>query len=125
MASLRIPGVYIAEKSAFPDSAVEFATAVPAFIGWTERAERDGESAHLKPVRITSLGECVASLGGAPIAEHLRFTLSRASATGEAVDRRVPLAGRDATALSLGGEPFRLVQTAAKYNVYFAMLHFF
>ena len=36
-APMKTPGVYIVEKSAFPNSVVEVATAVPAFIGYTER----------------------------------------------------------------------------------------
>ena len=35
---LATPGVYIEEKSAFPSSAVQVATAVPAFVGYTEKA---------------------------------------------------------------------------------------
>ena len=37
---MKTPGVYIVEKNAFGNSTVEVATAVPAFIGYTERAER-------------------------------------------------------------------------------------
>ena len=51
------PGVYIEEKSAFPSSAVAVATAVPAFIGYTEK-HLDGNKTLLnKPTRITSLAE--------------------------------------------------------------------
>ncbi len=35
MAQYKTPGVYIVEKNAFPNSVVEVATAVPAFIGAT------------------------------------------------------------------------------------------
>lgn len=35
---LATPGVYIDEKSAFPNSAVPVPTAVPVFIGYTEKA---------------------------------------------------------------------------------------
>jgi len=38
MAQMKTPGVYIVEKSAFPNSVVEAATAIPAFIGITEKA---------------------------------------------------------------------------------------
>jgi phage tail sheath protein FI len=34
---LATPGVYIEEKSAFPSSAVQVATAVPAFVGYTDQ----------------------------------------------------------------------------------------
>ena len=39
-ASYKTPGVYLVEKDAFPGSVVEVATAIPAFIGYTEKAER-------------------------------------------------------------------------------------
>lgn len=51
------PGVYIAEKSAFPPSVVAVKTAVPAFIGYTEKAEVGGQPVLLKPIKITSLAE--------------------------------------------------------------------
>ena len=38
---MKTPGVYIIEKNAFPNSVVEVATAIPAFIGHTQFA-RDG-----------------------------------------------------------------------------------
>jgi len=54
---LMTPGVYIEEVNAFPGSVVEVATAVPAFIGYTEKASRNGKSLVNQPVRITSLAE--------------------------------------------------------------------
>jgi uncharacterized protein len=39
---LMTPGVYIEEVNAFPGSVVEVATAIPAFIGYTEKATRNG-----------------------------------------------------------------------------------
>ena len=39
MAQMKTPGVYIVEKSAFPNSVVEAATAIPAFIGITENGK--------------------------------------------------------------------------------------
>ena len=51
------PGVYIDERSAFPNSVVEVATAVPAFIEYTPRASYEGKSYYNKPVKITSFNE--------------------------------------------------------------------
>lgn len=59
------PGVYIEEKSAFPNSAVPVATAVPAFIGYTEKAVRDENPLYLKPTKISSYGEYLMFFGGA------------------------------------------------------------
>lgn len=61
------PGVYIEEKSAFPNSAVPVATAVPAFIGYTQRAERSKKSLLLNPTRISSFSEYLQFFGGAPV----------------------------------------------------------
>ena len=43
MGQYKTPGVYIVEKSAFPNSVVEVATAVPAFVGYTEKASNKGK----------------------------------------------------------------------------------
>ncbi|ELR71191.1 Phage tail sheath protein FI [Fulvivirga imtechensis AK7] len=63
---LATPGVYIEEKSAFPSSVVAVPTAVPAFIGYTEKASRGNKSIINVPTRITSLGEFHQFFGGAP-----------------------------------------------------------
>jgi phage tail sheath protein FI len=60
------PGVYIEEKSAFASSAVPVATAVPAFIGYTEKAIRNNKSIINVPTRLTSLNEYHEIFGGAP-----------------------------------------------------------
>lgn len=62
----KTPGVYIVEKNAFPNSVVEVATAVPAFVGYTRIADNKGSSLHRKPWRITSLTEFINYFGGAP-----------------------------------------------------------
>lgn len=62
---LMSPGVYIEEKNAFPGSVVEVATAIPAFIGYTEKASRNGKSLLNIPARITSFAEYVELFGGA------------------------------------------------------------
>jgi phage tail sheath protein FI len=54
---LKTPGVYATEVDAFPPSVVGVQTAVPAFIGYTEKAESGGKSIYFEPVQITSLAE--------------------------------------------------------------------
>ena len=56
----KTPGVYIVEKDAFPNSVVEVATAVPAFIGHTQTAIYD------TPTRISSMAEFHNFFGNAP-----------------------------------------------------------
>ena len=53
----RTPGVYVEEISIFPPSVAQVETAIPVFIGNTEKAEKNNESLVLKPTRITSLLE--------------------------------------------------------------------
>ncbi|MGP6088964.1 phage tail sheath family protein [Antarctobacter jejuensis] len=64
--SEKIPGVYIVEEDAFPNSVVEVATAVPAFIGYTEKAARGAVPIAAVPTRITSLSEYTSYFGGPP-----------------------------------------------------------
>lgn len=62
----KTPGVYIQEPSSFPPSIVGVETAVPCFIGYTEKAvELDGYDLHRVPRRINSMAEYVQIFGGA------------------------------------------------------------
>lgn len=63
--TLMTPGVYIEEKNAFPNSAVAVATAVPVFIGYTEKADRKGKDLAYVPTRISSYAEYMEMFGGA------------------------------------------------------------
>lgn len=58
------PGVYVVEKTAFSTSAVALPTAVPAFIGYTAMAVKDGQSLINKPTRVTSLADFEKYFGG-------------------------------------------------------------
>ncbi|MDQ0477109.1 phage tail sheath C-terminal domain-containing protein [Chryseobacterium sp. MDT2-18] len=66
MNTLKTPGVYIIEKNAFPNSVVEVATAVPAFIGYTEKAKNGSKSLINLPFRISFLAEYEQYFGKAP-----------------------------------------------------------
>ncbi len=79
MGQMKTPGVYIVEKSAFPNSVVEVATAVPAFIGHTEKAVNGGKSLKNKPWRISSMAEFHNFYGGAP---HPAFEILRNESPG-------------------------------------------
>jgi phage tail sheath protein FI len=93
MAQYKTPGVYIVEKNAFPNSVVEVATAVPAFIGHTETASYKGASLDHKPWRITSMAEYEACFGGAP---RPVFTISAAQPNDQTDFRAVALPAADA-----------------------------
>lgn len=71
METMKTPGVYIVEKSAFPNSVVPVATAVPAFIGHTQIAMNGTKSLLNIPFRITSMLEYNKYFGGGPQPEYL------------------------------------------------------
>ncbi|HWR01842.1 MAG TPA: phage tail sheath C-terminal domain-containing protein [Chlorobaculum sp.] len=66
MTMYKTPGVYIEEIPKFPPSIAPVETAIPAFVGYTEKALRNGESLRTKPVRIESIAEYEEMFGGAP-----------------------------------------------------------
>lgn len=66
MATYKTPGVYVEEITKFPPSVAQVETAIPAFIGYTEKAEkRNGDDLTLIPTRITSLLEYETYFGSA------------------------------------------------------------
>ena len=71
MAQYKTPGVYIVEENAFPNSVVEIPTAVPVFIGYTEKAISGHKSLSNVATKIGSLAEYEQYFGGAPF-----FTVS-------------------------------------------------
>lgn len=79
MATYKTPGVYIEEIALFPPSVAQVETAIPAFIGYTEKAEMNGLPIPTipigppgsvvqvsEPVRISSLLEYINYFGTAP-----------------------------------------------------------
>lgn len=69
VSSLKTPGVYINEIDAFPPSVAQVATAVPAFVGYTEKGP-------ITPIRITSFMEFEQIFGGAPIPASVSIELN-------------------------------------------------
>ena len=119
MPVMKTPGVYIVEKNAFPNSVVEVATAVPAFIGHTEYADNRNTPLHLRPWRITSMAEYHQYFGGPP---------KPVFALAETSDRP------DFKALSLPDDPasekgyaLKQIDGAAggNYGLYAGLRHFF
>jgi uncharacterized protein len=71
-ATLATPGVYIEEKSSFGSSVVPVQTAIPAFIGYTQKASRGSKDLTNQPTKISSLGQYEELFGGAP---ETKFTI--------------------------------------------------
>lgn len=109
MGSMKTPSVYIVEKSAFPSSTVEVATAVPAFIGYTEMALNGNVSLLNKPFRITSMAEYHSFFGGAPTP---LFTLE------DAADGEMPT-------VVCGTKKMVAKRTGVPFTLYYHMLMFF
>ncbi|MGG8495291.1 phage tail sheath family protein [Tenacibaculum sp. TC6] len=58
MSAYKTPGVYVEEIVKFPPSVAQVETAIPAFIGYTEKAKKkEDDDLLLEPTRITSLLE--------------------------------------------------------------------
>src|SRR5690625_5651417 len=71
----RTPGVYVEEISTLPASVAGVETAIPAFVGYTQFTESEGESVLFEPVRITSLLEYREMFGG-PQPETFIFSIN-------------------------------------------------
>lgn len=78
----KTPGVYIEEIPKLPPSVAQVETAIPAFIGYTEKAlDLDGKSLTNKPTRILSLLEYETFFGGAQAETNLEITLTQTADT--------------------------------------------
>ncbi len=125
--AMKTPGVYIVEKNAFPPSVVEVATAVPAFIGYTDFARNGGNTLLNKPWRISSMSEYARYFGGAPTPVFKLEDITTPPAAGTkpaATDAR-----GQATEFELKGKKYRLSRAANKaggrFLMHQAMTHFF
>lgn len=84
MTSFKTPGVYIQEIDTFPPGVAAVETAIPAFMGYTERAEKDGSplitddngTKVITPVRIKSMVDFEAFFGGPPKVSGITVTLT-------------------------------------------------
>ena len=68
VSSLKTPGVYINEIDAFPPSIAQVATAIPAFVGYTEKGPTT-------PTRISSFMEFEQIFGGAPSPDNVTINI--------------------------------------------------
>ncbi len=79
MADFKTPGVYVQEISTLPASIAPVATAIPAFVGYTAKREKNGETLPLnKPVRVSSYLE-YKEIFGESYPEDYGVTLSEAA----------------------------------------------
>ncbi len=118
MPTYNTPDVYIQEVSLLPPSVAEVATAIPAFIGYTEKADRKGIDLLDKPLRITSLLEYQQHFGGSPDPKHMqaRVTLE-ADGSFKAAELKRPYYLHDSVRLFFdnGGGPCWII-SVGKYD---------
>ncbi len=85
MTTFKTPGVYVEEITTFPPSVVAVETAIPAFVGYTERAVAfNGASLRFVPTRIRSLLDFEERFGGAfrPTTYRVRVNTAAGNALG-------------------------------------------
>ena len=111
-ADYKTPGVYIEEETKFPPSVAQVDTAIPAFIGHTEKADRNGTDLHLIPTRITSLLEYEQLFGGAQREENIEV----------AIEEELDLDGRVASRNVRAKLDDR---KKSKHNLYYALQMFY
>lgn len=124
---MKTPGVYIVEKNAFPNSVVEAATAIPAFIGITEKAENGSDSLSGKPWKISSMTEFYKYFGREPESV---FTLSIVDKTDKAdeTDETDKADKADEKAIyTIAGDKkiLQVVKPKNQYTLYYNMVMFF
>jgi Bacteriophage tail sheath protein len=77
------PGVFVEEIARFPPSIAPVETAIPAFIGYTEKADEvTAGDLHLIPTRISSLKEYETYFGAAQKENAIKVTITHSTANG-------------------------------------------
>jgi phage tail sheath protein FI len=111
--AIKTPGVYVNEIPSFPPSIAQVATAIPAFIGYTEQAiDANGNSLTLIPTRITSLLEYQQYFGGAPSEKNLSINITETQTGTPAVVSSEVITGVTYTSLT-------------KYMMFYALQMYF
>lgn len=112
----KTPGVYIEEIPKFPPSIAEVSTAIPAFIGYTQKAKVGAEDFHadpanpvLRPIRITSLLEYKTFFGEAINETTIQVVIEDTTANGSVIDRKANAR----------------ISTPSPNNLYYAMQAYF
>ncbi|HPE58357.1 MAG TPA: phage tail sheath C-terminal domain-containing protein [Bacteroidales bacterium] len=116
MAKLKTPGVYIEEISAFPNSIAQVETAIPAFIGFTEKTLDGNKSLLNTPVRISSMTQFAQVYGGAP---NYQFQLQEGLVTSTISNKF------ENFNLSVQGKDYTLQRIGNRYRLFDAIRFFY
>ena len=107
---LKTPGVYIEEIGDYPMSIAGVETSVPAFIGYTEKATKEGKDLLNKPVRISSFTDYQELFGGA---FHAKFDIT-------------PIVDLDAkAAITINGNDYRIGFAENNKSLLYPSMEFF
>ena len=79
----KTPGVYVEEISLFPPSVAEVATAIPAFVGYTEKAMFKGKDLAKQAIEVSSLIEFHERFGAGPAAVITKVALTESNTVSE------------------------------------------
>ncbi len=110
------PGIYSQELDAFPPSIAGVQTAVPAFIGYTEKASLDGKSVFLTPIPVSSMAEFESTFGvGFKQVYNIVEVTAISSSSGAPVNWD----------FQVGDSYYRLQRMNALFNLYWSMRLFF
>lgn len=109
----KTPGVYIEEIPKFPPSVAPVETAIPAFIGYTEKdTDLVAHDLHLKPKRITSMVEYEKYFGGPQPEENITVSIAETQ-------------DADSNTLSLNAVASLLESARSQHILYYALQMFF
>ncbi|MGB3076163.1 MAG: phage tail sheath C-terminal domain-containing protein [Chitinophagales bacterium] len=115
MANYRSPGVYVEEIALLPPSIAEVESAVPAFVGYTEKAMLNtADDLRYVPTRITSFRDYVEYFGGAHKEVSGAFDIKVIESKNGAVTTGFKVTITKA-----------LPDLTSKHNLYFAIKHFY
>src|SRR5262245_29949825 len=96
-ATYKTPGVYVEEIPKLPPSVAPVETAIPAFIGYTEKAmDVVADDLHLKPTRISSLVEYERYFGGPQKEEKITVEATVTSVNNVATEQKAVAALKEA-----------------------------
>jgi phage tail sheath protein FI len=109
MSEIKKPGIYIEEQNAFPNSVIEVASAIPAFVGYTEKASYKEKSLINKPIKIGSLNDFHVFFGGPPLPQ---FSIEKVT-------------DQSSADLVSHGQFYQIKQSDIRYLLYSSILLFF
>lgn len=124
MGQYKTPGVYSVEKNAFLSSIGEVATSVPAFIGYTEKANNKGQTLLNKAWRISSMSEFIHFFGGPPESQYKIVEVAETTAENVRESEAATVATVEPDFVS-GDKKYLLYLLGARYFLYHSMMLFF